>query len=660
MAVFDRAAALWSRFYFLKDLRLWAFGAACTAFFWGLASVSSAVAPSAFDLAVRGEGLHSFSTAFVVLSPSVDQGLLVVGFAYILFVMQLGVSGPRLLLRLLLAIPAVLLTFYFLLPPLLLPLGGLGIFVEMAYIVTESDAVLGASPGKALAPIVLLMAGSVGLLSFLSAGRWLANAVDGVAPFSDWTWGPSLTLLSVVNQCYWLLPRLFLLLFLAWGVRLVLALYWDEAMAFREGFARLFGPLVGGSETSSPGEGHAGTILLVALLGAAIAGLYPYFPAINPSSVLSSPSVGASYYAPVQLMLNEGSSWALGYAYTHASPVVLFLTYSLAAFFGSADTAVRLVPALLAFLFAGTTYFFAKAALKDATVAATASLFAAFSYVTVVGVNAGLEDGWLAASVTLVFFTLFLTGQEKSSWRWVAGSLLASILIMPTHAWTWLFTMAVTAAFAIFVAARRVLPSHGGHLRFSLASTGLVLGANAAAYALAYRLGGVASPSGFYGTLASDFSLSNLGGAVGGLQSTLSLFLGGALDETVVVCFAIVGVITMADLLADSRGLLFLWLLVGSLGAVFVGFGLAFPVARILMLIPVQVFAAMGFVATVRYLSGLIARGVVEAGVSQAGGLRWTFVSPSADATVRVFVALSYISLFAVLASYALQMVGIL
>jgi hypothetical protein len=114
----------------------------------------------------------------------------------------------------------------------------------------------------------------------------------------------------------------------------------------------------------------------------------------------------------------------------------------------------------------------------------------------------------------------------------------------------------------------------------------------------------------------------------------------------------------MTDLLSDSKGLLFLWLLIGSLGAVFAGFGPSFPVARIFLFIPVELFAALGFVSALRYVSGLISRGSVGNSVTTSQSLRWSFVNPSTDTTVRVFVALAYVSLFSVLVSYALQNAG--
>jgi hypothetical protein len=658
MAANARVAALWSWVRPLKDLRLWVFGAACTSFFWGVTAVSSQVSPSAFDLAVRGVGLRSFSTAFSVGSPVLDQALLVFGFAYVVFVLEYGLENVGPLVRVALLAPAAMLTFYFLLPPLLLPLGALGIVVSIAYIVLESGQMLGAPPSRALAPILLLLSATSCLLASVSAGRWLFNGIDGVTPFSDWTWGAPASLLSLLNQGYWLLPRLMLLLFLSWAVRAVLALYWDEARGFWTGLSRLFGRQPGEHEESLFPPGASSALFLVAIGGAAVAGIYPYLPAVNPSSILASTAAGTDYYAPAQLMLNQGPARAIGYVWAHGSAAVLMLTYILAAVMGSADAAVRFVPALLALLFTVATYSFVRFALKDRRLAATSAVFAAFSITVVVGTNAGLEDVWLGAAVALAFFTVLLAAFERSDRRLAAGAIALSLLLLGTDGGTWLTMLGVVLVFAIFSAGRRLFTGDAGNVRFVLLASAVLLAVDAAAFGLLLRLGS-GSAAELYGNAAFQFSLQGLLGSVGTLQSAVGLYLGGALDNPLVVCLAIVGILSMGDLESDSHGLLFVWLLLVSLAAVFTGFSGPLPVWTALMLVPLPVFAAMGFTSMVRYASGLLAEGSDSGRRSAAGGMRWTYIAATGDLLPKAFVALSYLAVTAALASYALMNLGI-
>jgi hypothetical protein len=142
---------------------------------------------------------------------------------------------------------------------------------------------------------------------------------------------------------------------------------------------------------------------------------------------------------------------------------------------------------------------------------------------------------------------------------------------------------------------------------------------------------------------ATSLSLANIPTVLGSLHLTLQTFLGGALDNSVIIVFAIVGVIALPDLQQRMNRLLLSWMAVASVGLLVYGFSTDFLQARVILLAPLQVLAAVGFLSVVRYLTSLMSAGGYEN-----------------QRQVKVFVALAYISVFGVLLGYALQNVGFL
>ena len=504
-----------------------------------------------------------------------------------------------------------------------------------------------------LSSILVLLAASTAVVFSASGVRWVLDALDGAPPLKGWTWSASLLGLKLLNQGYWLMPGLILLLSVSWLLRLFLGAYWG---GLRERFARLSSRFAasGSSGTDWLASDRLPLLMVLAgLAGSLLVGVYPYLHAINPGSILVGYDVRTAYSHYLQHMLGENPLGAVGYSLHNDRTGFLIFQYFLALLTGSAGLAVRIVPALLAVLLTISTYLFVRMGVKDRLLAATAALFAAFSLLVVSGINAGLDADWLAMSEVLVFLSLLLMGLNRSDRRYVALSIVASVLILFTHPWTWLATLGVVAAYAVLTAARDFVIHDRKDLRFELTSVGSIIVVDYAADVSKRLLGGVSGVQDVYSSTSSTLALANIPKVLSSLAPTLQYWLGGALDNSLIIVLAVVGVITMPDIGSRMNRLLLSWMAVTSGGVLLYGYcpcvpgtpiaSLSFFQARIILLAPLQILGAMGFLSLLRFLTGLMSAGGYEN-----------------QRLVKAFVILAYISVLGAMLGYALQNVGAL
>jgi hypothetical protein len=595
---------------------------------------------------VRGSGLAYYSTSFSIIDPMADRVLLLVCSAAILLTLELRIRHLGHLKRLLLPLPALALADFELMPAVLLPFGAVGTVACIAYMILNSSDLLGVSPGKSLASFLVITASAPAAIFLLSAVRWVLNPIDGGPPLSGWTWSASVLALRLLNQPYALLPRLALLLFISWPLRLLFAGYWGE---LKHHFERLTSRFYGTRRPDVPGLAPDGSALpsmvamAASLVGALFAGLYPYFPKLNPNSLLVGYDVRVSYLAKAELMVDRSPLAAVGYAFQNDRTGYLLLQYALAQITGSVDLAVRLVPSLLAVLLVLSTYFFVRSGEGDRLTAATASLFAAFSFSVVAGINGGIYASWLAMSEGFLFLGLLLTGLNRRSRRHVALSAAASVLVLLTHPWAWFMVMGVVATYGIITWTHSLVTRDRENLRFDMISVAAILFVNLVADSMKHFAGRTTGLQDVYASSLSSLSLANLPHVLSALASTVNYFLGGAFDNPIVFAFALLGVFTMSSLSTRMNRLLVSWLAVASVGILFSGFSQLFLQARIIDLVPLQVLAAMGSLSTLRYLTRLMATEGTEH-----------------QRLVKAFIALAYMSVFGAMVGYALQNVGFL
>ncbi|MGD1055445.1 MAG: hypothetical protein ABR867_05120, partial [Nitrososphaerales archaeon] len=118
-------------------------------------------------------------------------------------------------------------------------------------------------------------------------------------------------------------------------------------------------------------------------------------------------------------------------------------------------------------------------------------------------------------------------------------------------------------------------------------------------------------------------------------------FLGGSLDNSLIILLALVGVVAMPDLRGRMNRLLLSWVAVDSTVILLYQYTPFFLQARVILFAPLQVLAAMGFLSLLRYFTGLMA----------AGG-------HGDQRLVKAFVFLAYVSVFGAMLGYALENVG--
>ena len=398
----------------------WGFAVACSTFLWAFVSVFSQAFSTAFPVLVRVVGPEDFTSSFTVIGLIADRALLACSSTFVMAALLARAHDLKPMLRALLFSPAAVLGLsFFILPSILLLLGGLGTVVAATYCLLRAPSVFGRTSGKMLAPILLLSLAPFTVLSSLSLLRWVGNLIDGGIPLTDWTWTPSIVLLKLLNMGYWLLPFMFLFLFSAWCVRPMLGplvLLADRFFQTRTGRS----PRSDGSEQLGLGVRLLFSskwpfyLLFTGMISAVFVGVYPYLPMINRTSTLVGFDVRWFYFDDLLAMLNLDPSHAIGFAFKNDRAGMLLLQYGLAGIVGSADLAVRIIPALLAVLLALTTYYFVRFGFGNRELAATASLIAPFSFMVVGGINGGLEAAWLAASEALAFLTLLTVGMSRN------------------------------------------------------------------------------------------------------------------------------------------------------------------------------------------------------------------------------------------------------
>lgn len=540
-------------------------------------------------------------------------------------------------------LPVLLIASFVLSPVVLLSIGAAGTIAGILYLVLHSSELFGISPGRMLSSILVLLAASTAAVFSVSGARWAINALDGAPPLEGWTWSPSILGLKLLNQPYWLMPGLILLLFVSWLPRLLLEAYWK---GLKEYFAKLSLRFTASGEIGTEwmaSDRLPPLIVLASLAGALFVGFYPYLHVINPHSTLIGYDVNTVYNSSAQHMFSENPLSAVSYSLNNDRTVFLLFQYFLALVAGSVYLAVRGVPALLAVMLTISTYFFVRAGTKDRLMAATAGLFAAFSLLVVSGINAGLDADWLAMSEALIFFSLLLVGLERQDKRYVVLSIVASVLILFTHPWTWLATWGVVAAYSFLTVARAFMIHDRKNLRFELTSLGSIFIVNVVVDVAKRLLGSSSGLRDVFVSSSGSMSLANIPKVLSSLDPTLKYFLGGALDNSLIIMFAMVGVMAMPDLRNRMNRLLLSWVAVTSGGIFLYGSSPLFFQARVVLLAPLQVLAAMGFLSLLRYLTSLMAASGYEN-----------------QRLVKAFVALAYISVFGAMLGYALQNVGFL
>jgi len=196
------------------------------------------------------------------------------------------------------------------------------------------------------------------------------------------------------------------------------------------------------------------TLLASTLLSTSAFGLTPYRPDLNPQGNLVGVDT-TNYSTLVGNMLAKSATDAVHYSFVDpifngSRPFALLFLYVISTLSGTnASSALRLAPALLAPLLAGTCFIFVQCGLGDRRAAVLAALLSVCSYQVSVGIWAGYYANWLALVESYLFLTSVLLFTKTRSRTLFASMLITSVALLFTHPWTWTMMVALVALLAL-------------------------------------------------------------------------------------------------------------------------------------------------------------------------------------------------------------------
>jgi hypothetical protein len=378
---------------------------------------------------------------------------------------------------------------------------------------------------------------------------------------------------------------------------------------------------------------------------AAFVGIYPYLPAINPPSLLVGVDVTyARQYAMVMktmFPLQPGN--AMHYVFSEDIPVYLLTQYVVSKIVNSPDIGIRLIPVILSVLLVSSSYWFVSAATGDRLSSITVGLFAAVSFQITAGISGGLYANWLAVSEVFVFLALFATGLKKEDRRYVFPLGIISLFVQFTHPWTWFLLVALVVTYGLTSVLR--IGAGAGNFRTEVMFVVSILLINFIPNLLYYFASGASRFTAVYQVLL-DLNVGNVPSVVASLDTTLKLFLAGAMANPMIIILGIIGVLTLSDLRSSFNRLLLCWVAVIGIAILLSPNSLQSAdllQSRVFYLVPFQIFSAIGFLAILRFLTRLMT----------SGGDRQSLLP-------KLFVVLAYVAFLSFSLSFALRTVGYL
>lgn len=436
------------------------------------------------------------------------------------------------------------------------------------------------------------------VLTFLSAIRWILNGLDGIQPFSDPSWSIAFMELQITSIFQPILPRLFVLFSAAWLLRLLLFPYEKTAKSFITNI--LNNSSIQKTETKIKKEAflkYHQIILIFSIITVAFIGIYPYLPTLNPSSLLVSVDVNF-YYTHLQNINNVDTLTFLSNIIQQDRSLFLIFQQIIATLVGSADLAIRIIPALLGVMLTASVYYFISNTLNDKKLAALSALFTATSFQIVAGINAGFYANLLALIELNLFFTFFLkaiNNTHKIS-RQSIISVILLILILFTHSATWLVVMASLVTFSTITFIRRTPKLH----ETIIVSQIIII--NIFAELIKNNLIQSTSTTGVAQSMTPQITYSNLLQVFKALDTTFTYFLGGAYANATILILATIGLFYIAMRPQKIYQILLAFTIVCTVGTFFTSAN--FPEifqSRFIYLIPFQIFAAIGLSAILNF-----------------------------------------------------------
>ena len=453
-------------------------------------------------------------------------------------------------------------------------------------------------PGRVLALFVLVELGVFATVEGASALRWGANGIDGQPPFSGPSWVAGYIDFQLFALSAPYAPQLAIMLFASWPLRMLARAYWGDLRAFLAAKLRTSGP----SPTPGKGSGSVPAVLLGASFAAAVlVGVYPYLPAINPKAIFVGTDVAFNgyYYNALVSMLSLPPAQAVWGASGSDRFLLLLAQYVVAVASGSPGFAIKAMPALLGLVLVAGSYWFAVFGTKDRFLAATCAFLAVASPMTVAGVNGGIYAAWLALAVALVYSVLLLTALERPTPASLALAAAAFVLLVFTHTWTWLVMLGVTSVYGLATVLRNLASGAGTITRKELSVLVGVIATGAMAF-VAKSFLPRSSAAGPVTTTLLRLDPAGVFQVYGTLATSFQVYLGGGAADPLTFVLAAIGLFSLSHFESRFSRLLVAWAVVGTVGVLFTRFSFEFVQLRLLLTLPIPLFAAMGLVTVLR------------------------------------------------------------
>ena len=500
-----------------------------------------------FSVLIRGMGIVSYNSKINIISPDVDFAIWLISLTTIIYTTVFSIASSNKISK----------------------RRASGIFISLWLVF----------------PLV------IGVISFM---RWILNGFDGVQPFSDSTWNIAFLELQATNIFQPILPRLFVLFSAAWLLRLLIIPYEKTVRRFVTGIHNFIPPQVGENHREREfGKQTHKIILAIAIIMALFIGMYPYLPALNPSSLLVSVDVNY-YFTYMENSVNLNIFSFLSNIIQEDRALFLVFQQVIVSLTGSTDLAIRIIPAILSVLLTISVYYFVSIGSKDRYMAALAALFTTTSFQIVAGINAGFYANWLALIELNIFLALFLKAIECkkkiSKYSIISTILLVSILF--THSATWIVVIASLPTYIIITFTRKTIKLH------EIIIVSQIVLVNIITELIKNNILQSQSTTQIAQYMIPQLSYANLFQVFRTLNVTFTFFLGGAYANPIILIIATIGLFHITKNRQKFYQLLLAITIVCTLGTFVTS--ATFPEifqSRFIYLVPFSVLAAIGLKA---------------------------------------------------------------
>lgn len=461
------------------------------------------------------------------------------------------------------------------------------------------------SKRRAVGILLVIWLGFSLAIELLTSIRWSLNGFDGSQPFSDPSWSIAFLELQMTNILQPILPRLFVLFSVAWLLRLLSFPYEKTVQSLVTKILNLKSLTALDNPTRRSNEKLFAKIILGASIILAIfIGVYPYLPALNPSSLL----VGVDskfYYNQMENSLNLDVTTFLTNIIQQDRSLFLALQQTIATLIGSTDLAIRLIPLVLGGLLTISVYYLVSTSTKDRFLASIATILTATSYQVMAGINAGFYANWLAVIELNLFLALFLRAIENKTLKFSIPSIILPVLVLFTHSATWIVLIAMLMIYALIIYTRKTFERHEARI---------------IAWIIAVNIGAEVFKNTFLQSHSTLLLAQNLTPSLSfdyffqvflNLDITFTYFLGGAFANPIILILASIGLFLTAK--SHQR---FNMILLGYTIVCVAGTFFASPAAptylqsRFIYLLPFPILSAIGL----KYIFEISARFSSETG----------------------------------------------